>query len=240
MFKSGNPSLKGDVFSKVVRSENEEPMTIQGAVNKSFIMLALIVGCAMWAWSNPTATMPYFWAFLLGGFALAIITIFNKTISPYTAPIYAVMEGFLLGVISLYFEKSYPGIVMNAVTLTFGTFFCMLVLYKTEMIKVTEKFRLGVFAATGGIALIYIVNIVMSFFGARISFIHEGGLVGIGFSVFVVVIAALNLVMDFDFIERGAQAKAPKYMEWYGAVALMITLIWLYLEILRLLAKVRR
>jgi uncharacterized YccA/Bax inhibitor family protein len=145
-----------------------------------------------------------------------------------------------LGAISAIFEKQYPGIVIQAVGLTFGVLFCLLLAYKSGMIKVTQNFRLGVVAATGGIALLYFVNIIMSFFGARIPFIHEAGLLGIGFSLFVVVIASLNLVLDFDFIEKGAEAGAPKYMEWYGAFGLIVTLIWLYLEILRLLAKLQR
>jgi len=144
-----------------------------------------------------------------------------------------------LGGISVYFEKTYPGIVKQAISLTFGTLFSLLLAYKSRLIRATENFKLGVVAATGGIAVLYLISMVMGFFGARMPFIHESGPFGIGFSVFVVVIAALNLVLDFDFIENGAEAGAPKYMEWYGAFGLMVTLIWLYLEILRLLAKLR-
>ena len=154
-----------------------------------------------------------------------------------TSPIYAVIEGVFLGVISSMMESKFPGIVMQAVGLTFGVLFALLVAYKSKMIKVTDNFRLGVVAATGGIAILYFISIIMGFFGARIPFIHESGPLGIGFSLFVVVIASLNLVLDFDFIEKGAEYNAPKYMEWYGAFGLLVTLIWLYIEILRLLAK---
>jgi uncharacterized YccA/Bax inhibitor family protein len=157
-----------------------------------------------------------------------------------TAPIYAVLEGLFLGGISAIFEMSYPGIVIQAVALTFGTLFCLLAAYKSRLIKVTENFKLGIVAATGAICLIYLVSIIMGFFGASIPMIHSSGPLGIGFSLFVVTIAALNLVLDFDFIERGSEMGAPKYMEWYGAFGLVVTLVWLYIEILRLLSKLRR
>ena len=156
-----------------------------------------------------------------------------------TAPIYAVIEGMILGSISAIFEKNYPGIVIQAVGLTFGVLFCLLMVYKSRLIKVTDNFRLGVVAATGGIALFYFISLALGFFGMRIPFIHESGPLGIGFSLFVVVIASLNLVLDFDFIEKGAEAGAPKFMEWYGAFGLLVTLVWLYIEILRLLSKLR-
>ena len=164
-------------------------------------------------------------------------TIFKKDWSPITVPIYAVLEGLALGGVSAVYAHEYTGIVQQAIFLTFGIFFTLLFAYKTKVIKPTENFKLGVFAATGGIALIYMISIIMSFFGGEIPMIHESGPLGIGFSLFVVVIASLNLVMDFDFIEDGAAKGAPKYMEWYGAFGLLVTLIWLYLEILRLLAK---
>ena len=154
-------------------------------------------------------------------------------------PMYAVLEGLLLGGLSAMFEVRFPGIVSQAVFATFGTLFGLLFAYKTGIIKATENFKLGVFAATGGIAIVYLISFVMSFFGTRIPYIHESGLIGIGFSVFVVIVAALNLVLDFDFIEQGAESGAPKYMEWYAAFGLLITLVWLYIEMLRLLSKVR-
>jgi uncharacterized YccA/Bax inhibitor family protein len=168
------------------------------------------------------------------------VTVFKKEWSPVTSPVYALLEGVFLGAVSALFEKSYPGIVMQAVGLTFGVLFCLLAVYKSGIIKVTERFKLGVVAATGGIALFYLASIVAGFFGVRFSFIYGGGVLGIGFSLFVVAIASLNLVLDFDFIEKGSQRQIPKYMEWYGAFGLMVTLVWLYLEILRLLAKLQR
>lgn len=173
------------------------------------------------------------------GFIIAIVTIFVKKISPYTTPIYVILEGVVLGVISRLMEQVFTGIVLQAVLLTFGILFCLLLLYKSKLINVTENFRLGVFAATGGIALIYLISFIAGLFGSTIPYIHESGPIGIGFSVFVVIIASLNLVLDFDFIEKGAENNAPKYMEWYATFGLMVTLIWLYLEILRLLAKAR-
>jgi uncharacterized YccA/Bax inhibitor family protein len=176
---------------------------------------------------------------LIGGFVMVLITVFKKEWSMVTTPIYALLEGLFLGGISAIFEAQYPGIVIQAIALTFGTMFCLLVAYTSRLIKVTQNFRLGIAAATGGIFLIYLVSFGLSFFGINIPYIHESGLVGIGFSLFVVVIAALNLVLDFDFIENGAERGAPKYMEWYGAFGLMVTLVWLYIEILRLLSKLR-
>jgi uncharacterized YccA/Bax inhibitor family protein len=209
-------------------------------------MLALVLITAGWTWNqfyvtqNPAAVAPYMWVGLIGGLILALVTVFKKTWAPITAPIYALLEGLALGGISAVFEARFPGIVLQAVGLTFGTLAALLVAYRSGLIKVTDNFRLGVVAATGGIFVVYLVDMVLRFFGVNIPFIHEGGMIGIGFSIFVVIIAALNLVLDFDFIESGVSARAPKYMEWFGAFALMVTLIWLYLEILRLLAKTRR
>jgi len=184
--------------------------------------------------------LPLVWIGGIGGFIVALVTIFKKEWSPITAPIYALLEGLVLGGISAMFELRYPGIPMQAVGLTFGTLFVLLMAYHSGLISATEKFKLGVMAATGGIAVFYLVQFVLGFFGARFAAINGSGLLGIGFSVVVVIVAALNLILDFDFIESGVQAGAPgapKYMEWYGAFGLIVTLIWLYLEILRLLAK---
>ncbi len=177
----------------------------------------------------------------IGGFIMALVTIFKKEWAPMTAPLYALLQGLFIGGISSMIEASYPGIVIQAVSLTFGTLAGMLFLYKSGIIQVTEKFRLGVFAATAGIAIFYLVTIALSFFGVNVPLMNGGGIWGIGFSVIVVIIAALNLVLDFDFIEQGAASKRlPQYMDWYAAFALMVTLIWLYLEILRLLSKSAR
>jgi uncharacterized YccA/Bax inhibitor family protein len=181
--------------------------------------------------------MPWMTVGAIGGFIVAIITTFNKTAVRYTAPLYAVLEGLFLGGISAIYEKSYPGIVFQAVALTFGTLFCLLIAYKSRLIRPTENFKLGIFAATGGIAVFYLVTMLLGFFHVNIGFMYNSSPLGIGISLVVVVIAALNLVLDFDFIESGAAQGAPKYMEWYGAFGLLVTLIWLYLEILRLLAK---
>ena len=242
--RSGNPVLKADTFTQFGNSHRTNAMTIDGAVNRTFILLILVSIVAAFSWSFATSEYAGAAGMLaIGGavvaFILAIVTIFKKEWSPVTAPLYAVFEGLFLGTISAWFESMFPGIVMQAVLLTFGVLFMLLVAYRSKLIRVTENFRLGVFAATAGIALVYLVSFVMSLFGSGIGFIHEGGTIGILFSVFVVIIAALNLVLDFDFIEQGAKAHAPKYMEWFAAFGLMVTLVWLYLEILRLLAKSR-
>jgi uncharacterized YccA/Bax inhibitor family protein len=176
---------------------------------------------------------------IVGGLVLAMVTVLKQTAAPYTAPGYALLQGLALGGISATLEARFPGIVIQAVGLTFGTLFCLLAAYRSGLIKPTENFKLGVAAATGGIFVLYLISFVMGFFGRSIGFIHDSGTIGILFSGFVVVIAALNLVLDFDFIESGVEQGAPKYMEWYGAFGLLVTLVWLYLEILRLLAKSR-
>lgn len=236
--RTSNPALRENSFSSA-KSFSDNPMTIQGTVDKTLILLGLLVFASSWVWSQPLKLAQLFWPALIASFVLCMVTIFKKEWSPVTAPLYAGVEGILLGGISAFFEKAYPGIVMQAVGLTFGTLGALLFVYKARIIKVTQNFRLGVFAATGGIFIYYLLSMVLGFFGVQVPLIYDTGLLGIGFSLFVVVIAALNLVLDFDFIEKGAQAGAPKYMEWYGAFGLMVTLIWLYLEILRLLSKLQ-
>jgi uncharacterized YccA/Bax inhibitor family protein len=244
--RTANPALNAKTFTDVPRiGDPARVMTIQGTVNKTLLMLVLVLIPAVWVWNkffatgNPQAIMFWLYGGVVGGFIVALVTIFKKQWSPVTAPLYSVLEGLAIGGISSFFEAQFPGIVIQAVALTFGTLFCLLLAYKSRLIKVTAKFRLGVVAATGGIVLIYVITIVLGFFGIHMPYIHESGIIGIGFSLFVVIIAALNLVLDFDFIEKGAAAGAPKFMEWYAAFGLMVTLIWLYLEILRLLAKTR-
>ena len=218
-------------------------MSIQGTVNKSALLLLLTLLSASWTWTlhfttaSPAAVAPWMVGGAIGGLIVAFVTVFKKNWAPVTAPIYCVLEGLFLGGISATLESRFPGIVIQAVALTFGTLFCLLVAYKTGAIKATENFKLGIAAATGGIFLIYMITLLLGLFGIQIPLIHESGLIGIGFSLFVVIIAALNLVLDFDFIENGTASGAPKYMEWYAAFGLMVTLIWLYIEILRLLAK---
>jgi uncharacterized YccA/Bax inhibitor family protein len=247
--RSGNPALGENTFLDIgsgrVVSRDGSTMTLNGTVNKSGILLALILVTASYTWGlyegpqSASTLLPWVMMGGIGGFVLALITVFKKTWAPVTAPVYALLEGLFLGGVSAMFEASYPGIVMQAVGLTFGTLAALLLAYRSGLIRATENFKLGVVAATGGIFLLYLVNFGMSFFGKSIPFIHESGLLGIGFSAFVVTIAALNLVLDFDFIENGVEQGAPKYMEWYGAFGLMVTLVWLYLEILRLLAKLQ-
>ncbi len=245
--RTGNPALSANTFLDVASGQmtGGEVMTLNGTVNKTAMLLAMLLITATWSWSqysgpeSVAALYPLILVGAIGGLVVALVTVFKKTWAPVTAPIYALLEGLFLGAVSAMFEARFPGIVMQAVGLTFGTLAALLLAYRSGLIRATENFKLGVFAATGGIFLLYLVNFVMGFFGASIGFIHESGLLGIGFSVFVVVIAALNLVLDFDFIENGVDAGAPKYMEWYAGFGLLVTLVWLYLEILRLLAKLQ-
>jgi len=235
--RSGNPALTSEVFNKSITSHGEV-MTLQGTVNKTAFSLFLLIAAGSFTFSPDYSWL--IWPGFIGGFIVALVTIFKKQWSPITVPIYAVLEGLALGGISyIYQEAFYPGIVSQAILLTVSIFIALLFAYKTRIIKPTENFKLGIFAATGGIALVYVVHIIMSFFGMGMPIMDpsNASLISIGFSLFVVVIAALNLVLDFDFIEEGAEKGAPKYMEWYGTFGLLVTLIWLYLEILRLLAK---
>jgi len=224
-------------------------MTVSGTVNKTGILAICVVATAAWTWNRflnaaspedaMASVLPLVALGALGGFIVAMVTVFKRTWAPVTAPIYALLEGLVLGGISALTELRFPGIPMQAVGLTFGTLVAMLLVYRSGIIRVTDNFRMGVVAATGGIALFYVATMIMGFFGVRFPSVFGASPLGIGISIFVVIVAALNLVLDFDLIENGARAGAPKYMEWYGAFALMVTLIWLYLEILRLLQKLR-
>ncbi|MDR2881758.1 MAG: Bax inhibitor-1/YccA family protein [Azoarcus sp.] len=251
MIRSGNPALKESTFldlgSGNVITRDGGAMTINGTVNKTGILLLLCMATAAFSWSqafttpgviNPVIKL-YVFGGMIGGLIFAFATIFKKEWAPITAPVYALLQGLFLGGISALFEAQFKGIVLQAIVLTFGTMFALLAAYRSGLIKVTQNFRLGVVAATGGIFLVYLASFVMSFFGIRMPYLHESGAIGIAISLFIVVVAALNLVLDFDFIETGAEAGAPKYMEWYGAFGLMVTLIWLYIEFLRLLSKAR-
>jgi uncharacterized YccA/Bax inhibitor family protein len=244
LMRTSNPALNEKAFQGQVAIG--DAMTLQGTVNKTGVLLLCVVATAAWTWGlghseTPEAAIPWMTGGLIGGFIAALLTIFKKTWSPVTAPLYALLEGLVLGGISALLEKTYHGIAIQAVGLTLGTLFVMLLAYKTGMIRATQGFKLGVIAATGGIAVFYLIEMALSFFfHFQFSAINGSGPWGIGFSLLVVVIAALNLVLDFDMIETGVRGGAPKYMEWYGAFGLMVTLVWLYLEILRLLAKTRR
>lgn len=239
--RTSNPALRSAFETEgLVLSDR---MTVSGTVNKAGVLALCVLATAAWTWNRflnagSTSLDPLVAVGALGGFIVAMVTVFKKTWAPLTAPIYALLEGLVLGGISALTELRFPGVPMQAVGLTFGTLVALLLAYRSGMIRVTDKFRLGVVAATGGIALFYAATIVMGLFGVRFP-VFGAGPWGIGISVFVVIVAALNLVLDFDLIESGARAGAPKYMEWYGAFALMVTLIWLYLEILRLLSKLR-
>ena len=234
--RSGNPALNKNTFKDIPISD-EKTMSIDGTVNKTAISLIILLFCAYYTYS--TANTGFIMIGFIGGFITALITIFKKTLSPYTVPVYAALEGLALGGISAIYEGIYTGIVQQAIFLTFGIFSALLFAYKTKIIQPSENFKLGVFAATGGIALVYVASFIMSFFGGGLSIMNpqNSSLMSIGFSLFVVIIASLNLVLDFDFIEEAAENSVPKYMEWYASFGLLVTLIWLYLEILRLLSK---
>lgn len=248
--QSSNPVFTNAVFDRTRAGIQEDRMTINGTVNKTGLMLLILAFAAIFTWRKFFDAYDYStqqgafsavstWLLVggIGGFITALITTFSPRRSAVTAPVYAVFEGLFLGGISALFESMYPGLVMRAVALTFGVFFVLLLLYRSGTIRATGKFRMIVFAATGGIALVYLVSFVVGLFGARLNFLYDSSPLSIGISLVIVVVAALNLILDFDFIERGAAEGAPKYMEWYGAFGLMVTLIWLYLELLRLLAK---
>ena len=253
--RTGNPALNDKTFENfgVYRRDltaEHAPtgaMTIQGTAQKTMFLLLLAMGTACFTWSktfsaveaNPAAAMPWALGGAIVGLVAALVICFKHTWAPVLAPVYAIAEGLFLGGASATFEAQYPGIVIQSVGGTFGTLAGLLLAYQSGLIRATENFKLGIVAATGGICLVYLISMIGSFFGFPIPYIHSAGPVGIGFSLVVVVIAALNLVLDFDFIEQAAERGAPKYLEWYGAFALMVTLVWLYMEILRLMSKLR-
>lgn len=251
LMRTSNPALSGDTFRDAGVAYGGEGMTISGAVNKTGILVILCVLTAAWTWNRffgalqtspqdamATVALP---AMIggIGGFIVAMVTIFKKEWAGVTAPLYALLEGLVLGGVSALLEFRFKGIAIQAVGLTLGVLVVMLLAYRSGLIKVTDKLRLGIVAATGGIAIFYFLQFILGFFGVHFTSINGATPIGIGFSLLVVGIAALNLVLDFDLIENGARYGAPKYMEWYSAFALMITLVWLYFEILRLLSKMR-
>lgn len=244
IMQSSNPALATNPFTRFGSAAQSHAMTVSGTVNKTLILLLLVILPAAYVWNlffsggqNPAAVQTWMWGGLIGGLILALVTVFKAEWAPLSAPLYAVMEGLFLGGISAIFQASYPGIVMQAVSLSLATLLMMLAVYRSGWIQPTENFKLGVIAATGGIMLVYLATIVLGFFGINVAFVQGNGIISILFSVFVCAIAALNFIIDFDFIEKGARNNVPKYMEWYGAFAMMVTLIWLYIEILRLLSK---
>lgn len=242
--RSGNPALNEKTFDRAGHGSysGAERMTIEGTVNKTFITLAVLLGAAFATWSmyfKGNDVMPYAIGGAIGGLIVALIVSFKPRTAPFLVPIYAALEGAFLGALSANYETRYGGITLQAALITMCVFFALLVAYKTRIIRATENFKLGVFAATAGIALVYLASMLLGMFGVTVPYLHDNSLIGIGISLVIVVVAALNLVMDFDFIEQGADRGAPKYMEWYGAFGLIVTLVWLYVEILRLLSKLR-
>lgn len=244
IFKSGNPVLSEKTFSESLLELQGEVMTVRGTVNKFGIMFLMVLAAASFTWNlfyQGVNVMPWAIGSAIAGFVVALIITFKKTWAPYLALGYALLEGFFLGAISAVFNyafaASYPGLIMQAVLLTLGTAAAMYGLYHFGIIRATETFKKVIITATAGIALFYLIAFVLRLFGINMPYLHDNSLIGIGISLFVVAIAALNLILDFDRIEQGAAHGAPKYYEWYSAFGLMVTLVWLYLEILRLLSK---
>jgi uncharacterized YccA/Bax inhibitor family protein len=242
--RTANPALKERTFTDIRAAVGEPAMSLQGTATKSLVLVLLTVFSASFTWNavasgNLGILMPAVLVGGIGGFIVALITVFKPKVSPYTGPIYAALEGLLLGGVSAMYNARFQGLPAQAVALTFGVFIALLIVYRTGLIRATENFRLGVVAATGGIMIMYLISFVLSFFGVQMAFLHDSSPLSIGISLVIVVVAALNLVLDFDFIERGVEHRAPKYMEWYAAFGLLVTLVWLYLEMLRLLAKLQ-
>lgn len=245
-FKTGNPAFRAPGFRSAVATAGSQPMTVNGTLGKSFVLLVLLLITAGWCWSrlyvtgSPAAVAPYLLGGVLGGLVFGLVTAFKPNWAHITAPLYAICEGLFIGGISALFELRYPGVVIQAVALTLAVAFGMLLLYRTGIIKVTPWLYRVVAAATLGIALFYLATWIVGLFHVDMSMIYGHTPLSIGISLFIVAVAAFNLVLDFDMIARQAAAGAPRYFEWYGAFALMVTLVWLYLEILRLLANTRR
>jgi uncharacterized YccA/Bax inhibitor family protein len=243
--KTSNPAFAGNAFTATGVAAGYGPtMTIAGTVNKAGILMLCVLLTAIWTWNDyftngPAAVGGYIALGAFGGFIVAMITTFKREWSPITAPIYALLEGLFLGALSAMFEMRFPGIAIESVALTFGTCLCMLLAYRSGLIRPTQKFVMGIVAATGGIAVVYVASMLLGLFHVQIPGIFGSGPIGVLFSLAVVIVAALNLILDFSVIEEGANRGAPKYMEWYSAFGLMVTLVWLYLEILRLLSKLR-
>ena len=244
LFKSGNPALNEKTFEKAYSYTGTDVMTIKGTLNKFGILFLLTMAAAGFSWKmvySGVDVTPYMWPCVFATLGIAVLMVFKMQWAPYLAPIYAIIKGFAVGVISAFynhaFDKIAPNIVTQAVALTFGVVIAMFFLYKFNIIKATQTFKKIVITATLGIAVFYLIAIGLHFANIDIAFLHEGSLIGIGFSLVVVALAAMNLILDFDMIENGANHGAPKFMEWYGAFALLVTIIWLYIEVLRLLSK---
>jgi uncharacterized YccA/Bax inhibitor family protein len=235
--KTGNPVLRESTFAEA--HPGAGTMTLDGVINKTGILILICMAGFCISWYQPVPAVGFIVGGALIGLVLGLTTCFVARIAPYTSPVYAFAEGTFLGGISALMEQSFPYIAMQAAALTFGTLVVMLTLYKTRVIRVTEGLKAGIIAATAAIALLYLVCLVLGFFGKQVPYIHSTGTIGIVFSVVVVGLAAMNLLLDFDFIEDGINGGAPKYLEWYAGFSLLVTLVWLYLELLRLLSKLR-
>lgn len=244
--RTANPILKADTFD-VRATSADDKMTIMGTVHKTGFLVLIVLGAALWIWkefpvvagSIPKGMYPWLIGGAIGGLVMALVTAFKRELARYTAPVYAACEGLFLGGVSALFDAAFPGIAIQAIGMTATTLLALLLAYRSGLIKATENFKLGVTAATGGVMLLYLVSMVLRLFGVQMPFLHDTGIIGIGISMVIVVIAALNLVLDFDFIEQGEANGAPKHMEWYASFGLLVTLVWLYLETLRLLAKLQ-
>jgi uncharacterized YccA/Bax inhibitor family protein len=243
-----NPVLSEKIFrTNQATSASTGTMTVKGTATKSLVLILMILAGAMYTWKiayeaiNPASLQPWMWGGVIGGFVVAMIISFKPIWAQYLAPIYAVLEGLFLGAISAVFSQAFattaPGIVMNATLLTILTAVVMLIIYRTNLIKVDGKFARIMSIAIGAIALYYIVSMVLSLFGVNLTMLHNSGPLSIGISLVIIGVAAFSLLLDFEFIVRASESGAPKYMEWYGAFGLMVTLVWLYLEILKILAK---
>lgn len=241
--RSSNPAMTGKIFEKVAgQTAGSSVMTVNGTINKVGVLLLLVIGAAAYTWkivmgADPGRAGTFALAGAIGGFIVALITIFRPQSSGITAPVYSILEGLFLGAISAIVNARYPGIAFQAVLLTIGTLFTMLFLYRSGRIRATPRFRRGVMMATGAVFFAYLVSWIMSLLGMPMGFMHSAGPLGILINLVIIGIAAFNLILDFDFIEKGAQLGAPKFMEWFGAFGLMVTLIWLYIEFLRLLSR---
>ncbi|NLO92498.1 MAG: Bax inhibitor-1/YccA family protein [Elusimicrobia bacterium] len=239
MLASSNPVMNEKAFAEYASWSREESMTINGTINKTFALLFLTVLGAMLTWRNPASFAPWMLPCIIVSLGVAVALAFKRTWAPFLAPVYALCQGVFLGAVSSMMNAAYPGIVGQAVLGTFTVMFVMLGAYRVGWLRATPLFTRIIALATMGIFLVYMVNMVMGMFGKQMAFITASSPLGIVFSLFVCGLAAFNFIMDFHMIEQGAQAGAPKYMEWYGAFGLMVTLIWLYIEILRLLSKLQ-
>ncbi len=246
LFESGNPTLSEKIFNRSIAQQDAGTMTVRGAINKFGFLLFMVLAGAAYTWylyynNQPRAMNTLMWVGIIGGLISVLIISFKPTLAPYLSPAYGLLQGFFLGAISAIlndaFREKYPGLVMQAVGLTFGVAIAMFLLYNFRVIKATQRFKSTIFAATAGIAIFYLITMVLRLFHINIPFMYDSSLLGIGISLFIVAIAALNLIIDFDMIERGADMGAPKFMEWYGAFGLLVTMIWLYIEILKLLSR---